>query len=258
MQASPDTPGGPPPNADAGGGATKASSAAGRLGPFTVIVTAFVALLLISNVAATKLLQIPVGPWRLIFDGGALMFPLTYVLGDVLAEVYGWAKARRVILLGLVVSVAAALLFLLLQVLPPADGFENQAAYEAVLGFVPRIVVASLAAYLVGQLLNAYVLVWIKKRWGGQRLWVRLLGSSAVGEAADTLVFCTVAFYGVLTGAAFWNYVAVGYVYKMLVQVLLLPASYWLIRRVRSVEAAQAGSSGVEEGLEPEGNVGAP
>lgn len=210
----------------------------GKLRPLTTIAVLFVSLLLISNVAATKLIEVPLGSGYLIFDGGAVLFPITYVLGDVLAEVYGWARTRRVILLGFAISALAAAAFVAVQYLPAAADYENQQAFEAVLGFVPRIVAGSLLAYLIGQLLNAYVLVWMKKRWGEANLWARLLGSSFVGEAADTLVFCTIAFYGILVGGPFWNYVLVGFAYKMVVEVLLLPLSYWLIRRVRRAEAA--------------------
>ncbi len=209
---------------------------AGKLGSFTLIVASFIALLIISNVAATKLFELRAGNFFLVFDGGALLFPLTYVLGDVLAEVYGWAKTRRVILLGFVLSALAAGVFWVVQVLPPARDYKHQEAFEAVLGFVPRIVAASLLAYLVGQLVNAYVLDSMKRKWGERNLWVRLLGSSLVGEAFDTVIFCTIAFYGVLTGWPFWNYVLVGYAYKMIVEVLLLPLSYWLIARVKKAE----------------------
>lgn len=199
---------------------------------YDLIAISFVAFLLIANVAATKLFSIG----SLIFDGGAVLFPLTYVLGDVLAEVYGFARARRVIVIGFVMSAVASLTFFIVQLLPPAPGYENQEAFEAVLGFVPRIVLASLVAYLVGQLLNAYVLVSIKKRWGERRLWVRLLGSSIVGEAADTTIFCTIAFYGVLTGWDFINYLVVGYAYKMLVEIIFLPLLYPAIAAVRKRE----------------------
>ena len=205
---------------------------------FDVIAVLFVAFLLISNIAATKLIALDFGvlPTPLIFDGGAVLFPLTYVLGDVLSEVYGFRRARRVIVLGFAVSILASLIFWLVQIAPPGPGYGNQAAFEAVLGFVPRIVAASLLAFLVGQLLNAYVLVKIKERYGPDRLWVRLLGSSVVGEAADTIVFCTVAFLGVLTGANFWNYVLVGFVYKMTFEVILIPVSYFVIARVRRLD----------------------
>lgn len=203
---------------------------------YTVLVTLFVGALLVSNVAATKLITVRVVSWHFIFDGGAVLFPFTYVLGDVLAEVYGFARARAAILLGFVVSIVFTAVVLLVQAAPPADEYVHQAAFEAVLGFVPRIVAASLLAYLTGQLLNAYVLVKMKKRFGDSPLWVRLMGSSAVGEGADTLVFCTVAFLGVLSGANFWNYVIVGYLYKITFETLLLPLSYAVIGWVKKKE----------------------
>ncbi len=193
---------------------------------YTPLAVAFVALLLIANIAATKLFQIPLGSKHLIFDGGAILFPFTYVLGDVLAEIYGFKATRRIIIWGLFASILAAGSFALVQLLPPAPEYVHQESFQAVLGFVPRIVAASLLAYSVGQLLNAYVLVKMKEHWGSSGLWVRLLGSSVVGEAADTLVFATVAFLGTLTGSSFWNYVLVGYVYKMVFEVVLLPLSY--------------------------------
>ncbi|MBK9738586.1 MAG: queuosine precursor transporter [Actinobacteria bacterium] len=201
-------------------------------GLYPVIVAVFVGLLLISNIGATKLIAL--GP--LITDGGAILFPLTYIVGDVLSEVYGLKAARRAILLGFAMSVLAALTFWLVQLAPPADGWGNQDAFEAVLGFVPRIVLASVLGYLVGQFLNAYVLVKIKERTKERRLWLRLIGSTVVGEFADTLVFCTVAFYGVITGAEFWNYVLVGYFYKTLLEVVLLPVTYRVIAAVKRRE----------------------
>ena len=199
---------------------------------YPLIVAVFVGVLLISNIGATKL--IAAGP--LIVDGGAFLFPLTYIIGDVLSEVYGWKAARRAILIGFAMSILAAITFFVVQLSPPADGYENQAAFEAVLGFVPRIVLASVCGYLVGQLLNAYVLVRIKERTKERYLWARLIGSTAVGEAADTLVFCTIAFYGVITGAEFLNYVVVGYLYKTLLEVVLLPITYPVIRTIKRHE----------------------
>jgi uncharacterized integral membrane protein (TIGR00697 family) len=206
-------------------------------GLYPTVVVVFVSLLLISNIAAVKLIAF--GP--LITDGGAFLFPLVYIAGDVLAEVYGLRAARRAIVLGFVMAALAALTFWLVQVSPPAQAWENQAAFEAVLGFVPRIVVASLAGYLVGQLLNAYVLVWIKARTGEGHLWARLIGSTGVGQIADTVVFCTIAFYGVITGAEFLTYVVVGYVYKTLLEVILLPVTYRVVAFVKSREPSYGG-----------------
>ena len=114
--------------------------------------------------------------------------------------------------------------------------WPNQEAFESVLGFLPRIVLASICGYLVGQLLNAYVLVRIKERTNERSLWLRLLGSTAVGEAADTIVFCTIAFYGVITGGEFLNYVIIGYLYKVAVEILLLPVTYRVIAVIKKSE----------------------
>ena len=203
-----------------------------RTGNYDLIVVLFCGLLLISNIGATKLIQF--GP--IITDGGAILFPLTYILGDVLSEVYGFKRAKRAILMGFGLSVLASLTFYLVQIAPAADAYENQAAFEAVLGFVPRIVLASILGYLAGQLLNAYVLVKIKERTQERKLWLRLIGSTVVGELADTLVFCTVAFYGVITGGEFLSYVITGYVYKVLIEVVFLPITYPVIALVKRHE----------------------
>ena len=201
-------------------------------GLYPVVVAVFVSLLLISNIGAVKLIAI--GP--IITDGGAFLFPLTYIVGDVLSEVYGLKAARRAILLGFLMSIVAAITFWIVQVSPPAGDWPNQEAFEAVLGFVPRIVLASVLGFLVGQLLNAWVLVKIKERTRERKLWLRLLGSTAVGQFADTLVFCTVAFYGIITGAEFWTYVLFGYVYKTALEFVLLPITYAVIGFVKRRE----------------------
>lgn len=212
-------------------------------GNYDLVVALFVALLLISNVAATKLIAfgpewspfgLPVLP--VITDGGALLFPLTYVLGDVLAEVFGMRGARRAILLGFGVSLLASLTFLAVGAAPAAPGYENQEAFVAVLGFVPRIVVASLAGYLVGQFLNAWVLVKLKQWREGKGMWKRLLGSTVVGEAADTTIFCLIAFGGQIDGGTMLNYIVVGYLFKVGVEAVLLPVTYRVISLVRNRE----------------------
>ena len=199
---------------------------------YPVISAVFVALLVISNVGAVKLIS--AGP--LILDGGAFLFPLVYITGDVLSEVYGFKAARKTILIGFGMAILSALTFWLIQMSPSAPGWENQSAFEAILGFVPRIVLASVCGFLIGQLLNSYVLVKIKARTNESALWVRLIGSTVVGELADTVVFCTIAFYGILTGADFLNYVIVGYMYKTLLEVVLLPITYRVIAYVKTNE----------------------
>ena len=204
---------------------------------YPVISAVFVALLVISNVGAVKLIS--AGP--LILDGGAFLFPLVYIAGDVLSEVYGFKAARKTIYIGFGMAILSALTFWLIQMSPSANGWENQGAFEAILGFVPRIVLASVCGFLVGQLLNAYVLVKIKARTNEGSLWLRLIGSTVVGEFADTIVFCTIAFYGIITGGDFLNYVIVGYFYKTLLEVLLLPITYRVIAHVKANEPTYAG-----------------
>lgn len=190
-----------------------------------IVMVIFVALLLISNIVATKL--IVVGPF--IFDGGAILFPLTYIIGDILTEVYGYKKARRTIWIGFAVSALAALTFMVVQYLPSAPDWHNQAAYEAVIGFVPRIVLASMGGYLIGQFINSYVLAKLKVRTKGKKMWLRLVASTLFSELADTTVFCTIAFFGILQGWSFANYVVVGVSYKVAVEIICLPITYRVI-----------------------------
>lgn len=220
-------------------------------GNYDLIVAAFVGLLLISNVSATKLIQfgsewtpggVPVLP--IITDGGALLFPLTYVLGDVLAEVYGMRRTRRAIWMGFGLAALMSVTFLIVGAAPPASDWPNQEAWTTVLGFVPRIVVASLLGYLAGQFLNAIVLVRIKERTNERKLWVRLVTSTLVGEFADTAVFCLIAFgpLGNWMGGesipwdALLNYTVVGWIYKVSVELLFLPITYRVIAAVKKRE----------------------
>ena len=207
-----------------------------RRGNYDTIVVLFVSFLLLSNIGATKLIELEIFERSLIFDGGALLFPLTYVLGDVIAEVYGFTAARRAILLGMIVSILASAVFYLVQIAPPAADYENQAAFEAVLGFVPRIVAASVAAYAVGQLLNAWVLVKLKKKYGEKNLWARLMGSTVIGTAADTAIFCFVAWAGVMPASTILNLMIVGYFYKVAVELILLPVTYRVVAWVKKTE----------------------
>src|SRR5215204_1110956 len=155
-------------------------------GIYAVVVAVFCGLLLISNIAATKTITVvddlpEILGGGIFTDGGALLFPLTYILGDVLAEVYGLRQARRAIWVGFALAVLASLTFFAVGAAPPGPGYQNQDAFVAVLGFVPRIVLASLAGYLAGQFLNAYVLVRLKDRFAGRGLAGRLVGSTVVG-----------------------------------------------------------------------------
>ena len=206
---------------------------AARLGMrYAAILAAFVGLLLISNIVAVKLIAF--GPF--IVDGGVFLFPFVYIVGDLLAEVYGFRASRRAILTAFILSALTSATILLTQVSPPAAGWENQEAFEAVLGFVPRIVLASLGGFVAGQLINSWVLVRLRQRTSGRFLRTRLIGSTMLGQLADTVVFCTIAFLGVIEGWDFLGYTALGYAIKVLAEVVLLPIT---TRVIAVVEAAE-------------------
>ncbi|WP_304325025.1 queuosine precursor transporter [Corynebacterium frankenforstense] len=209
---------------------------------YPVIVAAFVAIFLISNILATK--GVEIGP--LVTDGAFFLFPAAYVLGDVLSEVYGFRAARRAILTGFAVAALAVVCFYVAIWLPAASFYENQDEFSLVLGLVPQIVLASLAGYLVGQLLNSWVLVRMKRRLGPANMWARLIGSTVVGEFADTLLFCLIAapVIGIATAGDALNYVVVGFLWKTLIEVVVLPVTYAVIRHVKRREAEWNGGGG--------------
>ena len=184
-----------------------------------------------------------IGP--LVTDGAFFLFPISYVIGDVIAEVYGFKAARRAVFTGFFIAVLAVVTFYIAIWLPAADFYDMQDTFAAVLGLLPRIVAASLAGYVVGQLLNAWVLQKMKDRFGTDRLWARLIGSTIVGEFADTLLFCTIAasVIGVDSAGTFINYVVVGFLWKTLMEVVLLPITYPTIAAVRRAEQRIADES---------------
>mgnify|MGYP006274747297 CR=1 FL=1 len=199
---------------------------------YPLIAAIFCALLLISNIGATKFIDFGF----IKTDGGAFLFPLTYILGDVLTEVYGFKAARRVIYTGFGLGALAGFTFWLVQIAPAASEWPNQAAFEAILGFVPQIVFASIIAFLCGQLSNSWTLIQIKKRTDGKKLWARLIGSTIVGELVDTVVFTVIASLGRLSFEEFLNYLVVGYLYKTALEVILLPVTFRVIKVVKQRE----------------------
>ncbi|MCE7936849.1 VUT family protein [Candidatus Saccharibacteria bacterium CPR2] len=203
---------------------------------YDLIIALFVAVLLISNISAVKLIDI--GP--IITDGGAILFPLAYIFGDILTEVYGYKYTRRAIWTGFFAMAVAGFSFLVVGMLPPNESWGNQEAYEAILGFVPRIFFASLVAYLFGEFINAYVLAKLKIKMGKEHLWVRLIGSTVAGQTIDTVVFGLIAFGGILGITEMLNFVVVGIGFKISVEVLMLPITYRAINFLKKAEKADA------------------
>lgn len=195
-----------------------------------LVTAAFVAVLLISNVASTKILQL--GPFS--FDGGTILFPLAYIFGDILTEVYGYRRSRRVIWTGFFWILAAAGIFTLVDFLPPAEGWELQSSFHNILGQTPRIVVASLVAYFAGEFSNSFTLAKIKILTRGKLLWVRTIGSTLVGEAVDTILFLMIAFWGVLSPALLLSVLISNFLFKVGIEILFTPLTYravnWLKR----------------------------
>lgn len=212
------------------------SSKTVHLRHYDLILAFFASILLISNLGATKLIAF--GP--VITDGGAILFPLAYIIGDVLTEVYGYKYARRAIWTGFGVMVLAVLAFTIVRFAPVASGGISQDNFEAVLGFFPRIVVASLAAYLCGEFINSFVLAKLKIRMGGRRLWLRLIGSTAVGQFFDTLIFGIIAFAGILGLRDMVVYLLIGWGFKTGVEVLLLPLTYRIVSYLKRTEHSDA------------------
>jgi uncharacterized integral membrane protein (TIGR00697 family) len=203
---------------------------------FDIIVAVFAASLLISNLAATKLISFG----SIIIDGGAILFPIVYILGDILTEVYGFKYARRAIWTGFGVMLLAIFCFTVVRYLPAAADYHDQEAFEAVLGFFPRIVAASLVAYLVGEFLNAYVLAKLKLKTNGKKLWLRLIGSTFVGEFFDTIIFCLIAFGGIIGTSDMVIYIAVGWLFKTGVEIAMLPVTYRVIGFLKKQENVDA------------------
>lgn len=201
---------------------------------YPTFVAVFTALVIISNVTATK--GVAFGP--IITDGGFIVFPLTYVIGDVLSEVYGFKAARRAILLGFAMNILAALTFWVTIYLPPADFYTNQAHFENIVHAYTQLIIAGLAGFIVGQTINAWVVVAIKERTKEKHLWARLVGSTFAGQLGDTLVFCSIAAgaIGITTFGDFATYTALGWIYKTGVEVVMLPVTYRVIAYIKRNE----------------------
>jgi uncharacterized integral membrane protein (TIGR00697 family) len=208
---------------------------------FDIIMALFVAVLLISNLASTKILSLGV----FTFDGGTLLFPLSYIFGDILTEVYGYQRARKVIWTGFGAAILMSLVLWVVQILPPAADWHNQEAFESLLGFVPRIVLASLIAYFAGAFSNAFLLSKLKIRTKGKYLWVRTIGSTLLGEGIDTIIFCMVAFYGLFPNEVLVAIIVSNYLFKTGVEVIFTPATYAIVSFLKKQEQVDVYDRGI-------------
>lgn len=190
--------------------------------------------LIVSNIAATKLISM--GLFNVTLDGGVILFPLSYILGDIITEVYGFKTARKLVLVGFLVNILTAFIFYMVQLLPASPEWHNQSAYESILGMVPRIVFASMIAYLLGELSNSFVLARMKVLTKGKYLWARTLGSTLVGALVDTTLFGFIAFGGVISNGAIVGLVVTGYILKFLIEALITPLTYIVVRYLKRIQ----------------------
>lgn len=215
---------------------------------YDFVMAAFVAVLLLSNVlGAGKVAQIwlpGIGYWP--FGAGILFFPVSYVIGDVLTEVYGYARARRVIWAGFAATVFMAVMAWVVVALPPAPDWTNQEAYEAVFGQVPRIVFASMCAFWAGEFVNSYVLARLKVATGGRHLWMRTIGSTVAGQGVDSLIFYPLAFLGAegWTSGLVLTVLFTQWVLKVSWEVLLTPLTYVIVGWLKRAEGVDVFDEG--------------
>jgi uncharacterized integral membrane protein (TIGR00697 family) len=196
------------------------------------IAMVFVSVLLISNVASSKIVSL--GPFD--FDGGTILFPLSYIFGDILTEVYGYKRTRKIIWMGFLMNIFMAIVFIAVGAMPSSPYWTNQAAYDAILGWTPRIVLGSVIAYFAGEFSNSYILAKIKIWMNGRKLWIRTISSTMVGEAFDTLIFVLIAFYGVLPNDLLLTVIISNYVFKVGVEVIFTPITYLIVGRLKRSE----------------------
>ncbi|HEY3278119.1 MAG TPA: queuosine precursor transporter [Syntrophorhabdaceae bacterium] len=203
---------------------------------FILVVAVFLTCLIASNIIAAKLIFV----FGLPLTAAIVIFPLSYVFGDVLTEVYGYRTARRVIWLGFLCNLIVVVAIWIGQVLPAAPFWDGQAAYERILGYTPRILGASFIAYLVGEFANSLILAKMKIATRGRWLWTRTIGSTVVGEGLDSLVFMTLAFVGHMPASALASAILAQWLVKSAYEAAVTPLTYKVVRFLKEKEGVDA------------------
>ena len=209
---------------------------------FVVVVALFVTCLITANIIVVK--QISIG--GIILPAAIIIFPLSYIIGDVLTEVYGYQQARRVIWLGFLCNLIAVLAIWIGKLLPPASVFEAQAAYERILGSTPRFLLASFVAYLAGEFANSFVLAKMKILTKGQWLWTRTIGSTLVGQGVDTLIVLIIAFVGVLSFPVLGIMILSHWLVKSAYEAIATPLTYVVVGYLKRKEGVDAYDYGID------------
>jgi queuosine precursor transporter len=199
---------------------------------FVIVVAVFVTCLITANITAVKLVNV----FGLILPAGVIVFPISYIAGDVLTEVYGFRRARQVIWLGFLCNLIAVLAIWLGGVMPAAPFWDGQGAYERILGYTPRLLAASFLAYLVGEFANSIVLAKMKVATNGRWLWSRTIGSTLVGQGLDSLVFVFVAFIGTIPFAGLIAAIIAQWLFKSIYEAAATPLTYLVVNGLKRHE----------------------
>ena len=230
---------------------------------FDYMLAAFVAILLLSNLIGASKLSFVVVPglasilsWlpemfrpasdTVIFGAGIMFFPISYVLGDILTEVYGYANARRCVWAGFAALLFMAFMSYVVVALPPASGWSGQAAYESVFGSTWRIVAASVIAFWAGEFVNSFVLAKMKILTGGSKLWTRTIGSTVFGQAVDSALFYPIAFLGTWSNSQVVTVMVVNWFLKVMWEVVLTPVTYAVVGRLKRREGVEVFDTGTD------------
>ena len=202
---------------------------------FVIVVAIFITCLISSNIVAVKIADI----FGRFVPAAIIIFPISYIIGDILTEVYGYDRAKQVIWLGFFCNALAVLAFWIGGLIPAAPFWENQDSYEVILGSTPRLLLASFVAYLIGELSNSFTLARLKVWTNGKRLWVRTIGSTVIGQGLDSAVFITIAFVGILSNADLLELIITQWVIKVMYEVVATPATYMVVKKLKESEGSE-------------------
>lgn len=209
---------------------------------FLYMAICFVAILLISDTVAVKIIQ--VGPLSL--TGATFIFPISYIFGDILTEVYGYKASRKIIWAGFWTLILMSFFYWFVQILPSAPFWNNQHAYEIILGAVPRVVLGSIVGYFFGEFSNSYVMSKMKILTSGKYLWTRTVGSTIVGEAVDSFLFIFIAFLGIIPVSGLFAMIFSIYIIKVIYEILITPVTYLIVRKLKQFEGIDVYDRGVD------------
>ncbi len=199
---------------------------------YEILVALFITVLIVSNIASTKIVHF----YSLTFDAGTILFPLAYIVGDIITEIYGFRKMRRLIYLGIGMLLITTLTFYIVGLLPHAIDWTGQDAYNSILGVVWRIVGASIIALFFGEFFNSYILAKLKIQTKGKGIWGRVVGSTAIGSLIDTTLFSTIAFAGTMRSSTLIQLIATVYLVKVVTEIVVSPITLQIIAYIKRTE----------------------